>query len=73
MNLILSFGYLIGAVSPELTPDERGQVLKELGFMDKDADLTKLDGKVLRGNVQYSASFIQGMGFLFSAKNVNDK
>ena len=73
LNLILAFGYLIGSVSPELTPDERGQVLKELGFMDKDADLTKLDGKVLRGNVQYSASFMQGIGFFFNAKNVNDQ
>lgn len=72
-NIFLSFGYLIQAINPELKPDDRGQMLRELGLLDKNLDVTKLDNRIIRGNNEYHVSFIEGIGFLFNVKNKDDK
>lgn len=69
-RFILTIGALIDLFSPELYEDERGTILKELGF-DKNADLSKANNTVVRGNVKYTFRLVKDVGFVLSIRNVN--
>lgn len=72
MNIVLSFGTIIMTVSPELTPDGRNNIMRELGLLNANADLSKLNKSTTSGKIKYHVRFLETMGFMFSASNVND-
>lgn len=71
-DLIVSFGILIAATNPDLSSDERGGVLKDLGFFEKNVDVNKMDKSTIRNGIEYSIKGSDMLGLMFSAKDAND-
>lgn len=69
-QLLLSWGVLISTLSPELSPDERGDVMRELGILDDDVDFTSLEAQVVRGDVRYSIISSEFVGITLSGAPV---
>lgn len=70
IRMITAMGILIDMFSPDVPEEERGEILKELGF-SKDADLYKADNTATRGNVLYRFKFVENTGFVFLVSNIN--
>lgn len=69
-KFIGTLGIIIDTYSPDVPVNQRGEILKELGFRD-DVDLSKANNIAIRGNVQYSFKFIEKTGFVFSVTTAN--
>jgi len=57
-EMILSWETIVQTLSPGLTPEQRGQVLKDMGLMQ---DNMKDSGETERGGVRYWHSMGKGM------------
>jgi hypothetical protein len=64
--LMESATVLINLCTPGLTPDERGLILKECGFLDADKD----EGETIRGSVKYSNMRSSSAGWWFSVSPI---
>lgn len=71
-DLMLCWGILITVTNPDLSQNERNQVLRELGIYDKDLDFTKIDKSVVKGKVKYSLQGSDMIGILFTASDSKD-
>ena len=70
---LITFGMLIMISSPELSPDERGKLIKEIGLLGSVGDLLSLNKTVIKGNIKYTAMFSKDLkSFFFTAENIND-
>jgi hypothetical protein len=72
-DIFVAMGLLIMATTPDLNQDERTEVMKELGLLGDDIDLSNLDKKTIRNNIEYHVTFSPQTGFIFSAGHVNDQ
>lgn len=63
----LAMALLIEVSSPDLLPEERGDVLRELRLFEEDVDISTLDGSVRRGNIEYTLLGVEGVGLFFIA------
>jgi hypothetical protein len=72
-DIFVAMGLLIMATNPDLNQDERTEVMKELGLLGDDIDLSNLDKKTIRNNIEYHITFSPQTGFIFSAGHVNDQ
>lgn len=63
-DVLLSWGLLIAAAHPDLTPDQRGEVLDQLGVNDSN-DFTNdgHDATVVRDDVEFSLQFSEVIGW----------
>lgn len=64
LEILGAMGSTIAAVQPELTPEERGEILTELGILGGDGfpeDMTN----TIRDNIKYSFSFSDLVGAMF--------
>jgi hypothetical protein len=52
-RVLIAMGHLMSAVDPSLTPEDRGRLLEELGFVEG-ADFSKLEGETSFHNVRYT-------------------
>jgi flagellar motor protein MotB len=59
MDIFIAMGILIAATNPELAPEERGDILRDLGLMDE--------------NTRYNISGSEQIGIMFSVGDANDK
>jgi len=66
-EMLLAWATIIQLFSPELKPEERGAVLKELGIIQ---DTVKDKGEAGRKGVRYWHSMGQGMGIWFGAEAI---
>lgn len=73
INFMLVMGATIYAINPELTPDDRGQILEDLGLMDENADLTNLSNNTIRNGVKYWINASDVTGIMFGAENAEIK
>ncbi|MGM9571597.1 MAG: hypothetical protein ACI3ZR_05190, partial [bacterium] len=73
LNIILVFGTAMAAINPELTAKERGQLLKDCGLIGENVDYTNLNKSTVRGNIEYHATFTEGIGFMLTISSVDDK
>lgn len=70
-NLLL-MGQLIATTNPSLSPEERAQVLEDLGFKGENIDINKLDGIVEKNGVRYHLQGSDQIGIMLSAGDPND-
>jgi len=63
-EMMLSWVTIVQTLSPGLTPEQRGQVLKDMGLMQ---EKMKDTGEIERGGVRYWYSMGKGMGIWFGA------
>ena len=66
-QVIAGMGVFIGAIDPSLTPDERNDVLKELGMMDEDFNVLDHEGKTTKNGFNYHLNMNEFTGIMFSA------
>lgn len=64
---LIAYGLIISVVNPELTTDQRGELMAELKLPDRIKELFNSEGKTIRGNVRYMTGYIPQSGFMFSA------
>lgn len=72
VDIILAIGTIITTINPEFTPDERGQVLTDLGLLDENADITNLDSSTVRGQYKYWINSSPVIGIMFGVENKGD-
>lgn len=72
MQLLTAYALLIGTVNPELSINERGNLLKELKLSaDEIESLRTSKGTAVRGNIKYTTLLIDGIfQFIASAKDL---
>lgn len=71
-NIILAMVVLISTINPELNPDQRGEILKNLGVFDNKTDIMDLNKETTKHGIRYSIVSSEMFGIIFSASNVND-
>ncbi|KLU66286.1 hypothetical protein DEAC_c16850 [Desulfosporosinus acididurans] len=71
-GVIISWGLLIQATNPDLTPDQRGSILQDLGIMDSTNSLKGINKSVIRNNVKYNISQSDVTGLTFGASDPMD-
>lgn len=69
-----AFVNLMLTLSPELTVEQRGQLIKELKLVGDDIDevLNQNDGVAVRGNVKYVTTFDKDKGVLYFIATAKD-
>jgi len=71
-DIILSMGLAIMTTNPELSENDRGNILRELGLMDG-GDVLNLDKDTIRNGIKYSLNTSKELGIWFTASSANDK
>ncbi|GAA4271466.1 hypothetical protein U6A24_12840 [Aquimarina gracilis] len=71
-NILVTMGGIINGVNPSLTPNERGQILKEIGFLNDNVDINNLEANTKRGEIKYWINSSKYLGIMFGASNVNN-
>lgn len=64
---LIAYGLIMSVVNPELTTDQRGELMTELKLPDRIKELFNSEGRAIRGNVRYMTGYIPKSGFMFSA------
>ncbi|MEC2074578.1 hypothetical protein [Metabacillus fastidiosus] len=72
-DIIFTMGILITSTNPSLTPDERGDVLKDLGLMDQGVDILNIDKETVRNNIKYHLMGSEQIGIMFSAGDAREE
>jgi energy-coupling factor transporter transmembrane protein EcfT len=72
LDIMLTIGMLISVSNPDLLPDDRGNILKDLGLLDKNVDINNLDGSTIRNGIKYGIMSSQELGIMFFISNANE-
>lgn len=72
IDIIMSMAVLIDSVNPELSAEERGRILRELGIFGDNVDVNKLNGNTVRNGKEYWVSSSKELGIMFGVGDVND-
>jgi hypothetical protein len=71
VNIIVSMGGIIAAISPQLSASERGDILRDLGILRKGADINNLSANTVRGEVKYFISSSDMVGIVFGCQHAD--
>jgi len=73
-DFILATLFLIAATNPELKPEERGNIMKEIGFTDPKHNDSKETwaGKTVKNGTQFSIVSIYEQGIIFNVGQPSD-
>lgn len=71
-DILIGMGILITATNPELSADERGNVLRELGIIDS-SDIMDLNKSTIRNGIRYKIMTSKDLGIWLSAGDANEK
>lgn len=73
-DFILATLFLIATTNPELKPDERGNIMKEIGFTDPTHNDSKETwaGKTVKNGNQFSIVSMYGQGIIFNIGRPSD-
>lgn len=66
LQVIASWGILIASLSPELSTDERGEVLEELGVFGDRWTEDGYEATATRGDVRYQLTYSEMIGWMFT-------
>lgn len=72
IDIIVVMGGIINSVQPNLNPNERGQILKDLGILGDEIDLMNLEENTHRGNIKYWVNSSKYIGIMFGASHINN-
>lgn len=71
-NVILSWGLLIQATNQNLSPNERGDILRDVGALGDNMNFKNADKSTTRGNIKYHLQSSDALGIWFGASDIND-
>lgn len=67
-DALIAYGLIMTIVNPEMTTEQRGELMYELKLTDKRIEeLSIKSGVAIRGNVRYKTSIISQGFFMFTA------
>ena len=73
LNMVFAYGTVMSILNPELSQDQRGEILQQLYLTpEKLPQLKETGGRVVRGNVKYMTSFIEGYGLFILGAETKD-
>lgn len=72
-DMLLTVGLLIAATNPDLSPDERGSVLEDVGLLDENVDLKKINKSTERNGIKYTLKGTEELGVWFIVSDANEK
>ncbi len=72
-ELVASDGVLIASVDPTLSPDDRGQLLKDLGLLDTNTDIHHLNNTVIRNGKEYTLVSSDAAPFVLTVSNSQEQ
>lgn len=72
LNIMMVMGGIIAAVDPNLSQDERGKILRDIGIFDKDFNISKAEGSTMKNGIKYFINTSDQIGVMFGAQNSND-
>ena len=72
VDIILAMGVLIESTNPELSPADRGKILKNIGILGDNVDVSNMEGSTIRNGIKYSINSSPQIGIMFSAGDAND-
>lgn len=64
---LIAYGLIMTALNPELTTEQRHQLMLELKLLNRIQELTKAKGEAVRGNTRYRTAMVEGGFFMFTA------
>lgn len=73
MNILTTMGILIASIDPEISPSERGDILKDLGVMGDNVDIYNVDNKTIRNGRRYWINSSKEIGIMFGVSDANEK
>lgn len=71
-HIIMTMIAIIVSTNPDLIPEERGNILRELKLLNDGADIDDLKTKTFRNDIQYNLFSSEAIGFMFTAQNRNE-
>ncbi|WP_203362470.1 hypothetical protein [Bacillus sp. REN10] len=71
LDILTVLGLIITTTNPDLSQNERGNVIKDLGL--DGSDIIGKEERTTRNGIEYYLSASKEIGILFSASNENDK
>jgi hypothetical protein len=69
VDILIAAGGVIHATNPDIKPEERGEILKQIGMMGDNVDIKKLDGKTVKNNIKYTGYYSDRIGIMFTASH----
>lgn len=72
LNIITSMGILIAAVNPEISPNKRGDILRELKIVGDNVDILNLDSETVCNGKKYFVNSSKEIGIMFGVQDAND-
>jgi hypothetical protein len=63
-RILVAIALVIGTAEPSLTPDQRGQLVEELGLDLQDTDLSEISGARTYNGLHYEMDFLEAEGVL---------
>lgn len=72
LTMLASWGILIAATNPDLPPEQRGEILNELGLGQEGVDFSDHQATTVRNNVEYMLQSSDVLGFFFIASDARD-
>jgi len=73
LNIMMAIGTIIATTSPELSADERGNLIRELRLAGDDMNLSNYSGKAIRGDMKYWVNSSEALGIVFGAISADSK
>lgn len=74
LTVLTTWGLAVSATSPELNPDERGDVLRDLGIVGDDTiDFSDHEAETVRGDVRYWVQFSDAIGLIFGVDDARHR
>jgi hypothetical protein len=65
-DILLSIGVLIMATNPTLNTEDRGAIIRDIGFTDENTDFSNLSQSTVRNGLQYQIQSSDTIGIRFS-------
>ncbi|MGF7050774.1 hypothetical protein J2T13_005324 [Paenibacillus sp. DS2015] len=65
-DILLSIGVLIMATNPTLNTEDRGAIIRDIGFTDENTDFSNLNRSTVRNGLQYQIESSDTTGIRFS-------
>jgi hypothetical protein len=69
LNMLIVIGAIISATNPEISPEEKGEILKELGLMSEQVPLSNLSSSTIKNDIKYFLNVSDVMGITFGAQS----
>jgi hypothetical protein len=73
LDIMTTIMGVIDSTNPGLIPEERGQILRELGLFDEGLDIDKIQARATKNGITYSVQGSELIGLMFAVGSEEEK